>query len=442
MKGRTTGATTLVLAIAAVIPGALSAQSLHLGNAIEAAFEEHPAIRAARARRESAVEGASAARARDWPTVGLQYGITHFQEPMITTPIHAFNPGQLPEFDETLLRGSLGVQYTVIDWGSRSSAIDGARTGVEIADAGVRAARIDLIEVVSSAYLRLATNRAVDGAADARVTALRAEVARARQGVVAGTAAEVEALRATTALQDAIAQKTATASGVELATRDLARVAGLPEEAVRTAQLDAPGDLDAPQSIAGSREANPRMAQAAGKAELFRAVVSGEKSGRLPRLDVTGGVMDYGTVADGHVFEWQLGAQLSWELFSGGGRSSAIRRAQAELTAAEEDLRATRLALEGQEDRASTAIESSDARVTALDTAVQQWEELVRIEALALEAGSGTQRDLLEAEAGLFHARAALVEAQAGAVQGRIRLAAVRGVLDLNWIESLDGRRP
>ena len=47
-----------------------------------------------------------------------------------------------------------------------------------------------------------------------------------------------------------------------------------------------------------------------------------------------------------------------------------------------------------------------------LTAAVEQWDELVRIERLALDAGAGTQRDLLDAESGRYQARAGLVEAR------------------------------
>jgi outer membrane protein len=137
--------------------------------------------------------------------------------------------------------------------------------------------------------------------------------------------------------------------------------------------------------------------------------------------------------------EWQAGVQLSWSIFSGGGRSAAIRRAEADVFAAESDLAEIALDVETRIDAAMTAIESADARVEALEASVGQWEELVRIEALALEAGAGTQRDLLEAEAGLFQARAGHVGARSDAVMARVSLAGARGVLDRRWITDMMG---
>jgi outer membrane protein len=176
------------------------------------------------------------------------------------------------------------------------------------------------------------------------------------------------------------------------------------------------------------------LAQAGFRADAARARARGERSGRWPQLDLDAGILQFATPSDNPTFEWQAGVRLSWGLFSGGARRSSIRRAEAELSAAEHDREAIALELATSEDAARTALESADARVTALAASVGQWEELVRIETLALDAGSGTQRDLLDAQAGLYQARAGHVQATVQAFLARVRLAAAQGRLDRSWI--------
>lgn len=456
-------------ATTAVTPGLVDAQArgaerLRLTDALDAAIAFHPSLENAAARRASAEERVGESTARRWPNVALQYGVTHFDEPMITSPIHAFDPQNFPQFDETLAQGSLGLRYTLVDWGVRSARIDGATAGVGAADAGLRLTRMQLIERVAAAYLQLGSSRAVDDAAGARVEALAAEVARVERGVEAGTAAEVELLRATTAHQDAIAQRTATLSGVVRAERDLARLMGSDVAAIRAAVLDDPDVIlpasapdggspatgaPGPDNLSQDRrlqddptQDHPLVARAARSAEAARATVAGERSARLPRLELNGAMLDYGTLTDTHVFEWQVGAQLSWTLFSGGQRRAAVRRAEADLRAAEAEVASRALDVRAAQDAARTSIEAADARVVALETAVRQWEELVRIEQLALDAGAGTQRDLLDAQAGLFGARAGHSQARAEAAISRIRYASARGVLTLDWIQDFTGRSP
>ena len=78
----------------------------------------------------------------------------------------------------------------------------------------------------------------------------------------------------------------------------------------------------------------------------------------------------------------------------------------------------------------------ADELTLALNASVTQWEEVSRIEALALEARVGVQSDLLRAQAGLFQARAGYARARYDAVLARVSLARAQGVLDRNWLNN------
>jgi len=175
--------------------------------------------------------------------------------------------------------------------------------------------------------------------------------------------------------------------------------------------------------------------QADRAAQAAAARVSEERAGRLPTVQAGAGVLDFGTFDGSHIAEWQAGLRVSWPLFTGGARSASVRRAQAELAAARSDLDAARLQVAQAVDAAETGVVEADARAEALEVAVVQWEEVARIEALALEAGSGVQADLLRAQAGLFQARAGHIRARYDAVLSRIGLARAEGTLDRSWMD-------
>ena len=160
-----------------------------------------------------------------------------------------------------------------------------------------------------------------------------------------------------------------------------------------------------------------------------------ERGRRLPSVEAGAGVLDFGTLGGGHVTEWQAGFQVSWPLFTGGATSAAVRRAEADVRAARSDLALTELALAGAVDAAATAVVEADARVEALSVSVVQWDEVTRIEALALDQGLGVQSDLLRAEAQLFQARAGHARARYDAVLARVELARAQGRLDRAWID-------
>jgi outer membrane protein len=292
---------------------------------------------------------------------------------------------------------------------------------------------MSVIDETASAYVGVLSARAVLDAARAQVDALEEEADRAQQRFDAGTAAELEVLRAGATLQEALALLASAEARMSLSVRVLARLMGVDAASLAPEAL---GDVTAAgpavtRDVAGS----PVVLQADRAASAAEARLSEQRAGRLPSVQAGAGLLDFGTLDGGHVAEWQAGLQVSWPLFTGGARSASVRRAEAELVAARRDLDAARLQVAQAVDAAETAVVEADARAEALDGAVTQWEEVARIEALALDAGSGVQADLLRAQAGLFQARAGYAQARYDAVLSRVRLARAEGTLDRSWMD-------
>ncbi|MGD2044898.1 MAG: TolC family protein [Gemmatimonadota bacterium] len=425
-------------------PTTVTAQSLTITDAVTAALHAHPAVAAATARVEAAEGAGDAARAARLPGASVEGTLTRFQEPMIVAPFHSLDFSSPPTFDRTLVQGRLALAYTVFDGGERSARIRGADAMEEASTYGLSAAEMTVIEETASAYVGVLSAQAGLDAANAQVGALQEEADRAQRQLDAGTAPEVEVLRARASLQDARARQASAEARVGLAVRALARQMSADPATLSPLSLSdvtvAPGTTLSSESQDVS--ASPVVQRADRAALAARARVSEERAGRLPTVQAGAGVLDYGTLDDDHVLEWQAGLQVSWPLFTGGARSASVRRAEAELAAARNELEATRLQVAQTVDAAETAVVEADARAEALELAVTQWEEVSRIEALALDAGSGVQADRLRAEAGLYQARAGYAQARYDAVLSRIRLARAAGTLDLNWMaEALEASR-
>ncbi|MGD8290046.1 MAG: TolC family protein [Gemmatimonadota bacterium] len=425
-------------------PTTVTAQSLTITDAVTAALHAHPAVAAATARVEAAEGAGDAARAARLPGASVEGTLTRFQEPMIVAPFHSLDFSSPPTFDRTLVQGRLALAYTVFDGGERSARIRGADAMEEASTYGLSAAEMTVIEETASAYVGVLSAQAGLDAANAQVGALQEEADRAQRQLDAGTAPEVEVLRARASLQDARARQASAEARVGLAVRALARQMSADPATLSPLSLSdvtvAPGTTLPSESQDVS--ASPVVQRADRAALAARARVSEERAGRLPTVQAGAGVLDYGTLDDDHVLEWQAGLQVSWPLFTGGARSASVRRAEAELAAARNELEATRLQVAQTVDAAETAVVEADARAEALELAVTQWEEVSRIEALALDAGSGVQADRLRAEAGLYQARAGYAQARYDAVLSRIRLARAAGTLDLNWMaEALEASR-
>ena len=432
-------ALALLLGTSLSIPGTAQAQ-LTLGDAVGAALAAHPSVSAAAARVDAADGASDAARAARLPGVAIDAGLTRFQKPMIVAPFHSLDFTDPPTFDRTLLQGRIAMAYTLFDGGERSARINGADAAYEATRFGRSATEMSVIEETATAYVNVLSAQAVLDAASAQVRALQEEADRAQRRFDTGTSAELDVLRARATLQEATAQLASAEARVSLSVRSLARLMGVDGASISS---DALSDVTATSSSSPTDVSqSPVVLQADRAAHAAEARVSQERAGRLPTVQAGAGLLDFGTLDGGHIAEWQAGLQVSWPLFTGGARSAAVRRAQAELAAARSDLDVARLQVAQAVDVAETSVVEADARAEALEVAVAQWEEVARIEALALEAGSGVQGDLLRAQAGLFQARAGNARARYDAVLSRIRLARARGTLDRSWIdEALEASR-
>jgi outer membrane protein TolC len=413
-------------------PRPLHAQTLTLQAAADSALASHPSVGAADARVLAADAGRAGARAALFPALAANGTLSRFEEPMVVAPLHGFDPTHPPSFDRTLVQGQLGVDWTLWDGGARGARIRGAEATEGAMTSRKDATTMELLENVVSAYTGVLGTRELQAAAARQVDALQAERQRADQRLAEGTAARVDVLRAEAALLDARAQKATADARVGLAERNLARLMGVPAEEVAGRAL---ADVSPRPGQADTAATDPRVTAARRAVDASRARLDVERAGRLPRLSASAGLQDYGSGGGEHVAEWQAGVRVSWPLFTGGARAAAIRSAEADVRAAEEDLRLTELSVAGALDAADAAVAESVARARALEASVAQWEEVARIEALSLETGAGVQQDYLRAEAALFQARAGHARARYDEILARAGRARAQGRLDRAWID-------
>ncbi|MEJ2205234.1 MAG: TolC family protein [Gemmatimonadota bacterium] len=411
-------------------PRPLGAQTLTLGAAADSALSTHPSVKAAQASVDAANADRRAARAIRLPSLVASGGLLRFEEPMVVAPLHGFDPARPPDFDRTLVQGQLGLDLTLFDGGARGARI---RAADELGASAARrktASEMLLLAAVSDSYVSLLAGRAVLAAADRQVASLEAELTRAGQRLREGTTARVEVLRAEAALRDSEADRATARARVGLAERGLARLMG-----VAPGSIGALRDVRVPTAVDPDGGVDPRVEAARRVVAAAQARVAQERAGRLPTFRASAGLQNFGSGTGEFVTEWQAGLRVSWPLFTGGGRSSAIARAEADLRAAQEELRAAELTVASELDGAEAARVEAAARFEALEAAVAQWEEVARIEALALEAGSGVQQDFLRAEAALFRARAGRARARYDLVLAHVARARVQGRLDRAWID-------
>jgi outer membrane protein TolC len=435
------GAALAAPAALAAEPGSPDTSStLTLHAAVERALARHPSMGVARAGTDEARAAKGEALAARFPSLRVSAVGTRYEDPSIVSPIHAFSPGSFPPFNETVLAGSATLSYTLFDGGARGGRIGRARALVRSSEVSLDAASQSLVWQVARTYLDVIARRQVLEAHESRLEALRAERSRVLQRFEVGRAAEVDRLRIEAAVASAEADQVQASIALDAAERDLARlIDGSQSEAAASRLLPvaladtvvAPRDSLRSQAL----ERSAALGRSRYQAAAADAAAGAARGARWPQLKLAGTYAYYADPEGYHADEWSGALSLSYDLFTGGATTNAVRRADASRRAAREEVRRATLDLEHDLDRALALHRESRARVASLSSAVARYAEVARIQHLLVESGSGTQTDYLLAEADLLTARAGLATARADRIAARAELARVVGVLDLDWID-------
>lgn len=414
-------------------------EPLTLSTAVERALAHFPSVEIARARREEAEAALREAELSRRVRGRLTASGTQYEEPTIVTPIHAFRPDLLPDFEETLFQGVLTVSYTLYDGGATGARIRSAGAQLEGAEAALGSAEQVLARRVAAAYLRALGRGRVLAAHDRRLGSLESELDRVRQRFDVGKAPQVEVLRAEASLASARSDRVGFAAALDNAERELARLIGVPVEETRVARLSplpgpGPAIPDREVLALAGIEISPAVRQAREQIAAAAAAVALAESAFKPELRAVANVNDFGS-SEGHAAtEWNAGFQLTVPLFDGGATRQRVARAEASRRGAEEQLRLAETQVRDEVDQAAAAAEEARARAESLEKAVERFAEVVRVQKLLLDNGAGTQTDYLSSEADLLTAQANLAEAEHGEALAWVDLARAVGQLTPSWL--------
>ena len=415
--------------------------ALTLPEVLASALRTHPSVAGAEARLNAAAAAAAGARSEWLPTVSATAMATRYQEPMVVAPLHGFDIRSPPAFEETLYQGHAGAEYTLFDGGGRSARVRAASAMETAAASSVAVARDAVLMEATAAYLSALTAADVLRAHDRWVSALEAERERSELLFDQGKTPRLTVLRTRAALSRARAQRESSAEALRLARYRLVRVSGLDESRILAARLTGIALVESePRSREimvdrARRPENPMLAQVEGRVAAMESQAAAARASFLPRVSLTGRYSAFGAPSVDWSGEWQAGVQLSYPLFTGGARLAGVERAEAEAEAARADRRRVEQQLADAVDATLSAYRSARARVVALEAAVAQGEEVVRIERLALDSGAGVQTDYLRAEAELAETRSTLAEARNAGIEARVRLAQAMGELTMDWLD-------
>lgn len=453
-------ATARAQATSAPLAGPARADSvaITLDDAIGRAVGQSQEVRLARAQVDLARSQVTSARAAALPQVngGVNYTRTfasQFQSGGFTIPDSLqFRPDSTASVEERLryieqnagLAGltGLGALFGNLPFGQPNTwaatvtgtqpLFAGGRVGAglriasryrEAAELGLQEELGDIELQVRNAYFRALLAQELERIAQVSVAQADSFLAQERLRNEAGTASDLDVLRAEVAAENLRPQLVQARNAAELATLDLKRLVDVPLD--RPVRLTTPLTVPSAQELADPQLDTPRLlAQRAAVRVAERQVAIREeqvriaRAGYLPSIDLSG---SYGRIAfppgvfDFRGVEWRTDATatiaLRVPLFNGFRTGADVQQAQVNLLS--ERLRLTQLRenVELQYQQAVGEQRRAAADITARQRTVQQAQRVYDLTVLRYEQGLATQLEVNDARLNALQARTNLAQA-------------------------------
>jgi len=276
---------------------------------------------------------------------------------------------------------------------------------------------------VASTFYSILGQRQVIKSLEFSRKALEEHEKRSRDLIAVQRAARVDLLRTQVRLADIQQQLVRQRNVLAILHRALANLLGVPEDLSTVSisgELAHPGAAQGPPadiSTALARREDYLAERARVEAQAKR--VDAARANSWPQLSLAASYGERWSAgntrrqpgADTSEDVGSIGLLLSVPLFEGGRIEQTVLRERAKLAAAQEALRELELKIRLEVSTAALNVQSSQARVKATETAIEQARESLRIEREKYALGKGTITDVLDAQSALLtaettHARA------------------------------------
>lgn len=409
----------------AVAEAPLPSSPLTVADAVRLAFARNPDLAGAAARvaqTRAAREGTTAAFL---PRVSADVTFLHGDAPSAYL-FKRIDQRRLPagvDFNDpgtfSNVEGGLGLQWNIYNGGRDVLARWSADATADRAALGRDAAANTLAAAVLQTFLDIRAAGELLAADDATVRTVEAQVNESRTKVEGGGALRSDLLSLEVRLAEARQQRFHTETAQQLATAALRDLLALPFDApIRLADAAYTANQLPPttaEAIAEAYEHRPEAAIARRTVERARIDLASARRAYLPRLDVINRF--YADVPGSlHLSprdpNYTVAVALSVDLFDGGARAAAIRRAGAvldEITAAD---RAALQAIARDVESAYLRLTEARARYLVASQAVGAAEESLDLVAVQYRGGGAPVTRYLETESARSRARAARIQAQ------------------------------
>ena len=418
---------TLPFAAACLAAMAAPAHADTLREALVNAYENNPTLEGARAQLRGTDEGVTIQRADGLPSLSSSGQYTEYLKQPPSTFVRP----------ERLATANLDLAIPIYSGGAVRNGIKAAKNRVEAGRADLRSTESAVFNQVVAAYMDVIQNEAIVGLTRNNVDVLSTNLQATSDRFEIGDLTRTDVAQSQSRLALGRGDLQTAQANLIAARETYIELVG-----------NAPGDLAPPPPLPGlptnvndaveiALNNNPDLIAAIERAEAAGYDIEVAGSGRLPRLEVFagGGYNNYlGTLVDpsdpntpqGQTSA-QAGVRLTLPLFQGGRVPAQQRQAQAQASAALEQVVATERSVISQVRAAYSSWQASKAIIESNQAAVDAAE--LSLEGVRAEntVGSRTILDILNAQQELLSAQVELVTAQRNSYVAGFSLLAAMG---------------
>jgi outer membrane protein len=391
-----------------VRPAAAQSQAgdtLDLDACIRIALERQPSLRSARATADASHARAGRSLGSALPQLSVGAGVTR-----------SGSPGQpgAGESDATNYSASFSLRQRLFDVGTTLGSIRSSRASAQAADQNARAARLDVIQAVESAYFGLLkAHRLVEVAQESR-DQLELHFKQAQAFFTVGTHARYDVTKAEADLTSAELNLIRSRNNERLAAVALAGALGLhtgsvpPIRDILATSVDSVG---ARESLAEADLNRPDLRAAAARLRAAGASVSAARGGLFPTVDAS---VSYGWRGAGSPYDrvWSAGLSASMPIFDGLSTIRGIQEASASERASEADYADLRLRARQDVESAVLNLNLARENIGVTRKLLLEAQENFNVAEGRYKAGAGSIIDLADAQLLLTSARTQDVQAR------------------------------
>lgn len=378
--------------------------AMTLDRCVETALQNNPELAASDWEVAAAVSRVQQAKASRWPILGVEGATQQYLDDQRL--IQARYNGEPGVFDDQIVRQDVVLKLPIFTGGRITNEIHAAELLQQAQEGTLARTRDELIFNVSSTFYAILGQRKVLRSIEFSMQAMAENHKQVAELLAVQKAAKVDLLRTEVRQADLKQSLVKEENVLAIQKRLLANLMGLD---YRSDRLDFEGklqfepvDYDADSLLAEALHDRPDYLAAQSKLAAQARRVDIARAGHWPTISVIGA---YGVRADfsgdgddvGNV-----GLGMTVPLFEGGRVVAKVNEEKALLAAAQERLRKLELQIRQEVETALLDVRSSSERVRAVEKAIEQAKESLRIERMKYDLGSGSIIDVLDAQSALL----------------------------------------